>query len=101
MRTRRDYSKVYRAGMRCVGSFIIVEYCPKLTEQTVLGISVSKRYGNAVKRNRFKRLVRESFRLFNSEIPNHLMLNIKPRKYASAASLEEISDELLRLTSRS
>lgn len=34
-----------------------------------LGIAVSRRHGNAVRRNRFKRLVREAFRHIRPELP--------------------------------
>lgn len=34
-----------------------------------LGLAVSRKYGNAVRRNRFKRIVRNNFRL--GEIKNH------------------------------
>ena len=50
--------------------------------QTRLGLSIGKRVGNAVVRNRWKRLIREAFRKQVGELPAGLDLVVRPRKGA-------------------
>ena len=67
---------------------------------TRLGITVSKRVGNAVRRNRIKRLVREFFRLNKHQIPKGYDVMIIALKnfenLTFVATQEELGDLLLK-----
>ena len=61
---------------------------------TRLGITVIKKIGNAVKRNRVKRLVREFFRLNKSYFPQGYDIVVAARKNASYLGLRKTKEEL-------
>lgn len=63
----------------------------------LLGISTPKRFGKACKRNRFKRIVREAYRLIYSKIPLGCIVHVSPRAYAAGSSMQQIQEELLEL----
>ncbi len=62
-----DFNVVYRTGYRITGSFYSLNFLPSASGQSRIGITVPKRIGNAVVRNRVKRLVRERFRRAKNE----------------------------------
>ena len=59
---RGDYLAIQRGGRRWRSSSFVVIQRTSPTGRTRLGVTVSRRIGNAVIRNRVKRLVREVFR---------------------------------------
>ena len=61
---------------------------------TRLGLTVSRKTGNAVKRNRVKRLIREFFRLNDTCFPQGYDIVIAAKKDASYLDLRKITDEL-------
>ncbi len=57
-------------------------YSPNNENASRLGITVTKRIGNAVTRNRIKRIVREHFRLNQKKYQPYLDINVIAKKHA-------------------
>ena len=58
----KEYRAIYQAGNKVVDSCMVLYFRPNQLDRVRLGISVSKKVGGAVARNRLKRLFREVFR---------------------------------------
>ncbi|MGI8838529.1 MAG: ribonuclease P protein component [Pyrinomonadaceae bacterium] len=69
LRGSRDYQKVYRNGRRFDGTLMTTFVLPNKLAQNRFGITASRKaVGNAVLRNRARRLLRETFRLNKSSL---------------------------------
>ncbi len=61
-----------------------------------LGLSVSKRVGSSVVRNKVRRRLKEIFRSSVAGLPSDLDLVISARPAAAEASFEELNQEFVR-----
>lgn len=82
VRRQADFDRVFRARCYAADQTLVVQACANGLPYTRLGLSISRRVGNAVLRNRWKRLIREVFRLHRSELPCGLDLVARPRRGA-------------------
>ncbi len=100
---RPDFLGLAAEGRQQQNKYFIAVFAPGKTERMRLGITVSRKVGNAVVRNRIKRFTREYFRLNRHKLTGNWDINIIAKKEAvnlSSAqaflSLQNIFDKITR-----
>jgi ribonuclease P protein component len=83
-----DFERVFARKRSASDAVLVVYACENTLGTTRLGLAVSRKVGGAVQRNRWKRLIREAFRLNRVELPEGLDLIVLP-KSAGKPSLAE------------
>ncbi|MDY6912949.1 MAG: ribonuclease P protein component [Planctomycetota bacterium] len=66
---RKDILRLFDGGRRSADGCITLLAAPNELGHARMGVAVGLRHGNAVRRNRIKRLCREAFRLVRNELP--------------------------------
>jgi len=106
LRRSADFQKVYRQGKRYDGVLMTAFVLPNKLSHNRFGITASRKaVGNAVDRNRARRLLREAFRLRTTSL-NSLsqtydwVINAKHRlpSLKLSATIEEFEALLVRVT---
>lgn len=95
-----EFDRVYQNGRKYVNKQFVVYVLDNDTERTRLGVTVSKKVGNSVKRNRVKRLIRESFRLSKEQLATGNDIVVVARKYAYGLSFMQAKRSLMNLWKR-
>ncbi|MGL6077019.1 MAG: ribonuclease P protein component [Fimbriiglobus sp.] len=90
-----EFQAVFGLKKSAADRVLLIYAGPTVSPQPRLGVSVSKKAGNAVRRNRYKRLFREAFRLEQHSLPNADFVLV-PRGSAPA-TLEEYRHSLVKL----
>jgi ribonuclease P protein component len=97
---RRDYLTVYQQGVRTHSEHFTCIVCPNPSGVRRLGITIIKKVGNAVTRNRIKRLIREFYRLHKPRLPASLDIVIMVKVRTKSPTHNEVQRELERLLIR-
>ena len=104
VRSKKDFDRIYQANVYAADDVLVIRGCR--SEATRLGLSVSRKVGNAVVRNHWKRRIREAFRQCYQQLPDGVDLVVRPRKGAKcdyqqiAASLPKLALKIARRLER-
>lgn len=103
LRSNRDFELVLRRGRRYGGSCFSLWIFPREQAFTQIGITTSRKVGNAVRRNRYRRLLRESLRTLLPKIADGYKIVVVVRARSGddqkVPPLSELHAEMIRLLS--
>jgi len=99
LRKSSDFQRVYHRRCAAGDAYLLVFVAENPEGKQRLGVSVSRKWGNAVKRNRIKRLFREAFRLNKHVLPPATDFVLVPRT-SRPVSLEQWEHSLRQLAQR-
>jgi ribonuclease P protein component len=96
MKSPAEFDRAYARKRSASDGVLIIYACENGLDHPRLGCSVSKKVGNAVVRNQFKRLFREAFRLSQHELPTGTDFILIPRPGCKPV-LDDIRVSLVKL----
>ena len=94
-----DFQRVYEGSAFAADDTLVIKAVPNDIGKLRLGLAVSRKVGNAVVRNRWKRRIRESFRRQRGDFSIGLDIVVRPKRGAVCDS-QKIHLSLQKLLAR-
>ena len=104
LKRRQDFNRVYNRGKSFSNcELVLYVYYNKETKEQRIGISVSKKVGNAVMRNRIRRLIKEVVSQLKREftLKGNLDLIIVARQPAAQMNYQDFRRSIIDLFNKS
>lgn len=93
-----EYQLVFKNGKSTANRQFVIYILKKPAQPNFrIGLSVSKQIGNAVVRNKVKRLIRETFQSLKEDLPNHYDFVIIARKPTSSMNYHEVKSSIIHI----
>lgn len=100
LRNRRDFESVFKDGISAGSKYLVIYARPNGLSFNRVGLSVSKKIGKAVTRNRIKRLIKEAVKKLLEEISlNHDFVFVA-KKSSVDGGLDDFIHDIKRFLSR-
>lgn len=97
LRKNMEFKKVYKSGKNYWNRNLIVYVRRNGTDKTRIGISITKKVGNAVVRNKLKRRIREVSRVYLPNLRKGYDLIFIPKKNAVDISFTELESAIMHI----
>lgn len=89
-----EFVRIYKKGRFYAGRFIVLYILKNNHRINRLGITVNRKVGKSVRRNRIKRIIKESYRLYEDFLKDNLDIVFVARISEKLPEYSEISREM-------
>ena len=96
----QDFKSVFNEGVSSSSSFLVIYAKPNELRFSRLGLAVSRKIGNAVIRNRIRRLLREAMRECAKDMAEHYDFVIIARKASVEGTLNTFVSNIEKFLQR-
>lgn len=97
-----DFRKVYKHGKSFANRYLVMYILKNKSENSRIGISVSKKVGKAIMRNKVRRRIKESYRLnIDENVKNGYDIVFIARVAIKDATYDEIEKSMKHLIRKS
>ena len=100
IKKNQEFQNIFEKGHSLYGRYIVAYFLPNGSRDVRFGICVGRRFGNAVKRNRYKRLLKEALRLIPANGCQGLDLVLVARTSLTGLNLAGIISEIAHILSK-
>lgn len=101
LREKDAFKKVYAKGSSLANRYLVLFYMKKNQSHNQVGFIASKKVGNSVVRNRSRRLMKESFRLYSSKICKAYDLIFIARANMKDAAYKDVEKAMVHILKKS
>jgi ribonuclease P protein component len=100
IRKRQDFLKVYEKGKPYFFRFVVVYVLKNDLDISRLGVTIPKKVGSSVMRNRIKRILKESFRRVKNSFSDNFDIVVNAKKEAVKLNYDEAKEIFASLSER-
>jgi ribonuclease P protein component len=101
LRNKRDFDCLYKRGKSAGGQYLVMFFIKNDLGYKRHAFLASKKVGNSVKRNRARRLIRESFRTFEDTVAPGFDILFIARNTITSATQPEVEKNMKKLLMKS
>ena len=100
LKKNKDFQVVYKNGKSYANRYLVLYIRENGMDKNRLGISVSKKVGNSVKRNRARRLMKENYRFLGENIKEGYDLIFIARNTINGKKAGDVGKSMNRAVSK-
>ncbi|NLI14541.1 MAG: ribonuclease P protein component [Peptococcaceae bacterium] len=97
LKKNKDYKNVYSRGKSVADRHLVLYFLANNSSDCRLGFTVSRKIGNAVKRNRIRRLFKEACRINKEQFTGGYDIVLLARRHNESLKYQQVEESLLKL----